>query len=386
MLTTETVILHRPVSPSGKMIVLSRHLENEKSTSAFTVGTPPRQESNVTLSRKVQSELNLVLLGRPSNEHSVSRSLESGFSGKGDPLPDEIEPPPVMESAVDFEAFVALQELGTLVARKKGIDANKFFTGLTHLYSTLLADVEREPGHEGHCETANASSPESAVYPDVIPSTPERAVRHASSRPQLGSSQKRRRHFSFEPGDDQAAALEEKFRAQETAGLSSSDETETMFDQSRMSSLRSSSFQSKIPSPILRPGLENVRRERSDSSVRTALRRPDDERYDSRSSVFTAFRQDSSGSIQHVTQSRSSSELTPGHGDGHGSDSTGSIGVQHNVAAMAGARAVDQSDTCSPKTNVVQANSTLPATGSSSRAVRPREKALAENSLPHQRG
>ncbi|EDU45705.1 predicted protein [Pyrenophora tritici-repentis Pt-1C-BFP] len=98
-------LLHRPASPSGKMIILSKHLADNKE---LPVGAP--SELNKTmLSRKVQSELNLTSMrnGMPS----ITSSVTSGFSGgSGDPLPDEAGAPDQthMDPSIECDALVAL--------------------------------------------------------------------------------------------------------------------------------------------------------------------------------------------------------------------------------------------------------------------------------------
>ncbi|KAF2444230.1 hypothetical protein P171DRAFT_28826 [Karstenula rhodostoma CBS 690.94] len=384
---SQQVLLHRPVSPSSKMAMLSRRLENAQSTSDFIVGTPPTQDKKVTLSRKVQSELNLARLGDPAIDGSVPRSVDSGFSGNGDPLPDEVDPLSVMvEPAIDLEAFVALKELGSLVARKRGIDTNKFLTGLMQLYSMVPENAGHGPSYETPGEEINMSRLYAAEKTIQVPSTPERTVRHVRSQPLLGSAQRSQRHFSFEPGDDQLAALGRELEAHETEGSSNSNEVDAASgghaipSQSDVSRNADMQKPSKIPSPIQRPGLESIRRESSSSSVRTVLQKPDtEERRNSRASVLTAFRQDSIGSLRPVTQSRSSSVHTLGHGEGHSSGSTGSFGVRRSFAAMAAVRAVDQADSSMPKTIAAQSASISPALRSSVRASRLSEKAQMEN-------
>ena len=127
------------------MAILSRQLEQVQDKSNFTVGTPPSRDKNTTLSRKMKSELNLAQLGKTGGDNLVPQSIEtieSGFSGKGDPLPDEEEPrPTIVGSAIELDAFVALQELGTLVARKKGLDTKMFLAGLMQLYSMSIIET-----------------------------------------------------------------------------------------------------------------------------------------------------------------------------------------------------------------------------------------------------
>ncbi|KAL1602732.1 hypothetical protein SLS60_006153 [Paraconiothyrium brasiliense] len=227
---SQQVLLRRPVSPSSKMTILFRCLENAQSVTDFAVGTPPAQEK-VTLSRKVHSELNLARLGINCIDDSVPRSIDSGFSGNGDPLPDEVEPSPVMvEPAVDLEAFVALKELGTLVARKRGIDTDKFLTGLMQLYSMPPDNIEHKPKFGAPGQVITTSPFEPVGNTCKASSNMKDAVRQVRSQPPIGSVQRNRRHFSFEPGDDQAAALERQFKAHDTEGLIDSDEPGMAFD------------------------------------------------------------------------------------------------------------------------------------------------------------
>ncbi|KAJ4300693.1 hypothetical protein N0V90_002781 [Kalmusia sp. IMI 367209] len=347
------------------MVALSRHFSSTDNTDEFLVGTPPIRERNTTLSRKVQSELNLTSLANISTINSVPRSVDSGFSGKGDPLPDEVEHSSViLHPAVDCDAFIALQELGSLVARKRGIDADKFLTGLMRLFSITEDDAERGPDEESQCEERTTALLRETVDPHESPSTPDRTARH------IGSARKRRRHFSFEPGDDQIEALEEKFKAHEMEDLyssSSTDELEVGSDGQQQSLLHSLSAEnqksSKIPSPIQRPILGTVRREGSGSSVHIALGRSyRDERRSSQSSVMTAFRHNSGLSQQPVSQSRSSSLHTLPNSEGRPLEQFGSLGGRTNIAAIAAARAVDRAFNSSGK-DATQTTSMVPAIG-----------------------
>lgn len=385
----DSVLLQRPVSPSSRMAILSRQLQNAHFMGDFMVGTPPVQ-GNATLSRNAQSELDLSRLGAQCRDGLISRSVESGFSGNGDPLPDEIEPLPVMvEPTADLEALVALQELGSLVARKKGLDTNTFLTGLMHLYSSVPKDSDYANIYTRHCEELTASPPESREDTAEAPPTPDQNVRPAPSYERLRSTQGCRRQYSFEPGDDQVAALERKLRVHGMEMSSSSDDDEDSGEQ-MVHSLRGPSYTpekhkpSKIPSPLQRSGLENFRRESSISSAITSVRRTDtDDRRDSRSSVLTAFRHNSSGSLRPVTQSRSSSAHTSRHSEGHSSCSTGSLKVGHNVAAIAAARAIDHADTSMLQDNAPQFTLLASSSGSSARIGRPSRSAQTENALPH---
>jgi hypothetical protein len=95
------------------MTALSRHFTG-RAGADLRVGTPP-DDTNPMLSRKVQSEMNLAKLGRVHTAASVEHSsVTSGFTGAGDPLPDEMSSPisAMVEVAVDCDAIIALREVG----------------------------------------------------------------------------------------------------------------------------------------------------------------------------------------------------------------------------------------------------------------------------------
>jgi hypothetical protein len=98
------------------MTALSRHFTRAASTD-LRVGTPP-DDCEKPLSRKVQSELDLIKLARMNTAESVANSsITSGFSGgTGDPLPDEIpsSPPALAEITIDCDAVFAIREVNYL--------------------------------------------------------------------------------------------------------------------------------------------------------------------------------------------------------------------------------------------------------------------------------
>jgi hypothetical protein len=74
------------------------------------IGTPPTYDVKATLARKVYSEFDLSKLTGPDTVQSFTdSSLTSGFSGAGDPLPDELSPPLAAPIELDCDAFVALR-------------------------------------------------------------------------------------------------------------------------------------------------------------------------------------------------------------------------------------------------------------------------------------
>jgi hypothetical protein len=95
------------------MTALSRRFTRAASAD-LRVGTPP-DDCQKPLSRKVQSELDLMKFVRMNTAESVAdSSITSGFSGgPGDPLPDEIpsSPPALAETTIDCDAIVVIREV-----------------------------------------------------------------------------------------------------------------------------------------------------------------------------------------------------------------------------------------------------------------------------------
>jgi hypothetical protein len=294
------------------------------------VGTPPvdspGEKKKITLSRKVQSELNLVALKKTRVSPSIS-SVASAFSVmSGDPLPDEtatLNQAP-MDPAAECDALVALRELGTLVARRRGLDANTFNDGLMMLFiktnavETLSGRIEEEDAQPSPPQTIDRNR--RSHHEET--QKPRRALRRFSSQPLLNTQNKHRRQFSFEPGADQLQALQEEFRTHHGDELdSNSDDSNSplmlhaprpaLDSYSIMSSSSSLTLSvdfskpSKIPSPVQTLG--RIRRENSGSSLQSIYARPQDSRHNSRTSVLTAFRENSIGSLGSTSQSRTSS-------------------------------------------------------------------------------
>ncbi|KAF1839599.1 hypothetical protein BDW02DRAFT_2426 [Decorospora gaudefroyi] len=319
-LRSQRVFPHRPVSPSEKMIALSKHFEGTNTD--LPVGTPqegmPGTKKNVTLSRQVQSELNLVNLGN---------SRASAFSGRsGDSLPDETTAfsQARMGPGVACDALIALRELGTLVARRRGLNVDSFNNGLMMLFSkTSTENAFFDSGEEEDVQPPLPEKSPSARKPYFEKGAmPRRALLRFQSQPDLSTQHKHRRQFSFEPGADKLQALLVEYKSHgaeiRDSGYDESDtspslraQRPTLGSQSLVSSSSSVALNtdfskaSKIPSPVQTLG--RVRRETSASSVQSLYTRPLDDRRDSRASVLTAFRENSSGNLRPVPQSRSSS-------------------------------------------------------------------------------
>ncbi|CAE7175839.1 hypothetical protein HRS9139_03455 [Pyrenophora teres f. teres] len=344
-------LLHRPASPSGKMIILSKHLANSKE---LPVGAPPELNKMTTLSRKVQSELNLASIRK--SRPSITSSIASCFSGgSGDPLPDEAGAPGQthMDPSIECDALVALRELGTLIARRRGLDATTFLYGLAMLLSHARAEEAIvEPDYEKEtCLAQKENVVPTKAQGEQVMTTATHSVRKYQSQPQLSSQQSHRRQFSFEPGADQLHALAEEARMCDfdRHGSDSDDSAAPLLvraarpaldSQSIMSNLSAEfSKPSKIPSPVQTVG--RMRREGSGSSLQSIYSRPQESRRGSRSSVLTAFRENSSGNLRPALQVRTSSLQNSSvvNGPVKWQDQTGSTQVGNGTIALAAARA-----------------------------------------------
>jgi hypothetical protein len=310
------------------MIALSRQYTSNGT--ALPVGEPPMESKKMTLSRKVQSELSLTSLSRKdlAPREFITNSVVSGFSGStGDPLPDEILAPlpEIVESPVECDAFVALRELGTLVARRRGLHVDSFLDSLMMLFTTTTYSgpmVESAKGKSSPAPPAMDSSTDVGGPIDQEVLTPTPTLGKNQSRPRVNPPQKHRRQFSFEMGDDYLLALEHGLVSRQAGGLESNatdSETLRSADHGRFTAQQPSltstpssqtlsaefSKPSKIPSPVQTLG--RMRRENSMSSLRSTLGGPAENRRDSRSSTMTAFRENSTTNLRYSSTSRSNS-------------------------------------------------------------------------------
>jgi hypothetical protein len=384
------VHLHRPSSPSGKMTALSRHLSRNTFQPDIIIGTPPSHTSktHVKLLRKMSSKLDLIDLGNSS----LPLSIDSEFSVFGDPLPDEIEASKaaLLGSEVECEAFVALRDLGTLVARRRDIDTDKFVEKLMLLFLTTNEEDSRRidlelRGDEEETLIVASSSPDE----EMSEWTPIHHLRRIQSQPHLSyDDQRRRRHFSFETGDDQVEALENSidiYQSQETAQETVSPEFHHTFEsQSEASLTRRQTLNaelqrySKIPSPLRDHLFGRVRREISVSSIQSVSITPQSiDRRDSRSSIVTAIR-GSSRRLRPQSASRGSSinNLRPADVR-HVNELTGCLWIQSNDMALAAARAAENA-------SAGLKNHTSPG-NSKSRAARGSANVKSKNDAPEQR-
>jgi hypothetical protein len=284
----------------------------------------PRLTRESALSRKVKSELNLTNLRQKdtslatsvliTSELTRTRNIEEKASSQveepaGDPL--------------ECEAFVALKELGILVARRRGLETSHFVNGLMTLLTSTdsLQDVIGTTVYDDQGDGLAAVDGSHNQADDVTPRPPSRKPR-SQSYPE--HNQTRRRHFSFEPGDDRMRELEADPKSYDAlsqagstdSGFSSSsafrlfdDGLETDHDDTTHLLASSSSEPPKptmIPSPVQTMG--RVRRENSMSSLQSVfVKNIQDDRHNSRISIQTAFREGANASATTKSKSRSSS-------------------------------------------------------------------------------
>ncbi|KNG47658.1 hypothetical protein TW65_05727 [Stemphylium lycopersici] len=319
---SQKVLLHRSMSPSGKMAVLSKQFHN---TMELQVGTPPDAKKKMTLSRKVQSELNLATMRKDRPSPSITSSVASAFSGgSGDSLPDEVlnVGHSRMQPTVECDALIALCELGALVARRRGLEQDSFNRSLMMLFSQTKPAISSvlHPDDENVRPSLNHTGIKNSPSENAV--SQHRPMRKFQSQPQLSMQQKHRRQFSFEPGVDQLQALVKETRTSDAelhdvgsvcsdapplmhAARQGHDSHLTMSTSSTQNLSANFGKPSKIPSPVQTLG--RSRQESSASSLQSIYSRPQDSRRGSRSSVLTAFRESSSGSLRPSLNSRNGS-------------------------------------------------------------------------------
>ncbi|EUC49728.1 hypothetical protein COCMIDRAFT_32944 [Bipolaris oryzae ATCC 44560] len=316
-------VLHgRPVSPSSKMAVLSKRFSN---TSELLVGTPPDSEKT-TLSRHVQSELDLSTMRKARPPSSVTGSDSSDFSARsGDALSDETSIHQTeMQPATECNAFIALRELGTLVARRRGLQPDIFNHKLMMLLSEPMPEepsiVLDNEADAGAVTLQDINVKKQALEQGV---TQTRIAERLHSQPQLSAHQGHRRQFSFEPGADELQALFEEatlddmythYEGPEDSVAQVSSHTIRYTPVIRSERSRGSTQSSRAdfgnmsdyPSPA--PSLGRSSQGSSTSSSEGMDKTYQEGRRGSQSSVVTAFREDvGSGRVQPRDSGRRSS-------------------------------------------------------------------------------
>jgi hypothetical protein len=310
------------------MAVLSRQFYDPRQSEELPIGTLPDGQPKWTLSRKVKSELELNKMTNRSPPNAQPPSTCSGFSISGDPMLDGLDPAIAfeMEPGVECEAFVALRDLATLVARRRGIDATTVVSGLITLLSAT-DEPRKDEGVESEPDMDNEDTIQFIGPMEVNENTnetPGHILRRYQSQPHFMAGYNRGRHFSFEPGDDQLGILHQELqrsqfdRAKSPAGSQSTRSSElqdpnsdALSEGSMNESLTltaSTPKPSKIPGPLNHPSLSHARRENSNSSLLTVTRLRLEDRQNFKSSIPKSSRENSSGNLrQPQSASRSDS-------------------------------------------------------------------------------
>ncbi|KAF2007741.1 hypothetical protein P154DRAFT_583930 [Amniculicola lignicola CBS 123094] len=404
MSMSQKVLLQRAASPSGGMAALSRRFTGSYPDDV-QVGGPSRQRHQATLARKVRSELDLSKIGNLSASPSTIKSVDSEFSEAGDPLPDEMEPSntTALDARVEGEAYVALKELAAAVARRKGVDVTRFHIRLMNLLSEEDGTTLESQSNGEHTLPSITEGPESWMK-----TTPSPAQHAISPHNQLGTQDNRRRHFSFEPGDDQLAELNRdmpkaKMRPQvsphPTLPLESYSNPVRSLSQSGQSANPQHPLDtdmqahSKIPSPIMTIG--RGRRDESISSLRTVLgSHPvlDRAKEGSPVSVLTTYRVERQGTTRKQTtaESRSSSLGDLDEAERGGLKDRSSNGQRNiNFAVLAAARAANRATSNGGSESKAHSISTMAGLSSTRSPNSPRDRSAArgasENDIPVQR-
>jgi hypothetical protein len=388
---TIAVLLQRSISPSGRMAALSQQLSNVGPLDFFVEPSPHSKEES-TLSRKLRSELNLADQCDARLAQSLPKfaALEQAETTQDTLKAVDSKVTHRLNDALEFDALVALRELGAQVARRRGIDVSSFVSGLSNLLSfaesssgSSIGDTGRwSPTSDGHLKAPT----------DDVTLEPQQHKRMTQIR--QGEDQKSQRHFSFDPGDDHMRVLFTNFRSYNS--LSHTEPTDYVSPSSSEASLALEGSlregdndsvslfpsagvdiakQSMIPSPVQRVG--SIRRENSGSSPQSTLiyKNIQDDRQNSRTSVQTVFRNTSSAAFSSTSKSTGSPSQTLGVAESplKSKERPNSLANQHN-AALAAARAAEARSSGSSRSNT-----RLSTTAPHSRKQHPTRRPTAEN-------
>ncbi len=378
------------------MIALSRQMR-DAGNSDLPIGTSLDAMQQPTLSRKASSELNLadmhyVDVFHDSASEATSRRLQSESSkitDKADRLVEDI---------VEYDAVIALKELGTLVARRKGLDGTSFIKSLMAMLSSANKEkVTIQPPES----TIHKQSPMAEENMKIADGTGAAGSLPQNPRAQSKQAldQERQRRFSFEIGDDRS---QEQVSYQALSRTDSTDsETQSSADLCLSSgSLRTDNGNSTpqqpasgsdftrppatmIPSPVQTMG--RVRRENSISSIQTTfIQNVQDGRHNSRTSIQTAFGEGSSANTSIKSKSRSSSNQnllmtqSPSSTKRRRNSCQNSIESRNSTTALAAARAAE-----SRSSNISRSNTLLSTATPASQMRRSTGRQRAENDDPN---
>ena len=329
--------------------------------------------------------------------HSLSNAATSNPSDTMQDGSKEICPEAdrLVKDALECDAFIALKELGALVARRKGLEVSSFVNGLMALLTSTdtAKSIVESAAHDRKLWNLAAEESRKASADDVTPRPPLQKPRSQSYQE---LDQKRRRHFSFEPGDDRVRETEADLKPYDSLSQTDSTDSESsssavfrLFDEGLragdggsiplLASLRTDIPRpSMIPSPVQTMG--RVRRENSMSSLQSLFaKNVQDDRRSSRTSIQTAFREVSSANASIKSKSRSSSNhnLCVVESPLGSKERLSSLANRYSTAALAAARAAEARNS-----NLSRSNTLLSTATSSSRKRHAAEQQKLENNDP----
>lgn len=340
------------------MVALSRRLTSVEMPDDPTVHLDLTEES--LLPQKVKSELDFANLRNIDTSIATSGTVKLQLTSTHDlEAQDPLQAGDLARDPLECEAFVALKELGVPVARRKGLEVFRFIIGLMTLLICVDSCQNRTSPSTHHNQVNELITAGSSGYPakDVAPRPPSRKPRSLSH---TEHDHTRRRHFSFEPGDDQmreigispdpydllsqAGSTDSGFSASSAFRLFD-DGLET--DNNNITDLLASRT-GEIPRPTMIPSpvqtMGRVRRENSTSGLQSVfVKNNQDDRRNSRTSIQTAFREEANVSASTKSKGRStSSQNVPVAGSPLSSKErlNGLANRQSNVA-LAAARAAE---------------------------------------------
>lgn len=352
------VLLAHCSSPSEKTTAPSQRLTSvglsDLPTGNFhlTMGIVP--------SRKVKSEVNLTDLRHVDHPYPTPGGTDSISSRyrRNTYETAAVQVDQLVESPLVCDAFIALKELGVLVARRKGLEESQFVKGLMVLFSSAESgDGKIALPIQHDQESGLATMNESKTSAGNITLRPLSRKTRFQSR--LEHNQTRRRHFSFEPGDDhirepgtdlrshdalsQASLTNSDFASSSDFSLFDSLETD---DDDTTHCLASASGDppkpTMIPSPVQTMG--RIRRENSMSSLQSvSVKKNLGDRHDSRISIQTAFQETASisTSIKSRNGSRSSQNLYITESPAGSKERLNGVANRQSSIALTAARVAD---------------------------------------------
>lgn len=384
--------MHRPDSSSGTTTAIPQQY-TLASPSDAPIGYLLDSERDSALSRKVKSELSLTDLRNVDPLRSLTSAVTLDTSQVVKSLLDRrlAMTDMLAEDTMECDALVALKELCSLVACRKGLDVPCFVNGVMGLIDTGHAK-KSESGASVHTDETGVHETQEDEKMPINDLTPRPPLRETSSWLRQRPDQKRRRHFSFETGDDMERQLEAESslfgslpKSQSTGSQWSSALDFPTFAQCSSADHDSGPLlaslgedlpkPSMIPSPVQTVG--RVRRESSMSSLQSVfIKNIQDDRHNSRTSIQTAFREASSASASIKSKSRNSSSHNLQAAESS-LERRNSLAHRHSTTALVAARVAE-----ARSNSLSRSNTRLATATASSRKLHTGGQDMFENKDP----